>query len=312
MHSLLRLLKSARLGLGLLLGLALIAGIGTIPGNLKNTFSSPLFLAVVAVLLANIVACTTHRFRLHRGKSPLLILDVLMHLAILVLVIGAVLRVVIGSVGTMSIQEGQEALEIYDWGSRRTIPLEFTLRVKKVVMEHYPMVVKVGVRDAGSGDRIALLEILEGSEKIADGPGVGVRLLGVDRVEERIGCLVRTPAGEGRIRLDLRSGPGATADYGGYRFTLVAFRDEIKMVRALLSTRSADGSVVEHWLAPNERVRVGGANLFLTAWKTDPFGNHSAGLQVTTDPAAPVFWAGCLLFVAALVGRTVLKFRGRG
>lgn len=325
-----RLFRSARLALGLLFGLALLAGIGSLPRHdptqlpipgatdfllrfigIKNTFASPLFLTVVALLLMNVIACTAHRVIHHKRRKLYQVLDLLMHLALVVLVVGSVLRVVKGDVGTLSIGEGQEASEMYDWGSRRPVPLDSPIRVVRMVTEFYPMLVRVGVRDLKSNERIALLEILEGKEQVTGEANVSVRLLGADRVEGRVGCLVRTPAGEGRIRLDLRSGPGATAEYGGYGFTLVAFRDETKMVRALLSTRQKNGQIAEQWLAPNERVRIGGKSVFLTAWKTDPFGSRFAGLQVTKDPGAPVFWAGCLLFVATLAWRSALKFRGR-
>ena len=330
MHSLLRVLRSGKLGLSLLPGLALFSVIGTIPSGdvapaqapgfleyllsligVRNTFSSPLFLAVVFVFCANIIACTAHRFRLHKKRGPLLILDVLMHLALLVLAVGGVLRVVGGSVSTMSVEEGHETREIYDWGVKRYVPLGYTLRVERVVMEHYPMSIKVGVIEVGSGKRVALLQILEGHDNRVDGADVGVRFLGADRVEQRVGAVLSG-------RQWVRDESGSIYAVGRERprnMEVIALRcgfcDEIKMVRALLSINSADGLPIKRWLAPNERVRINGASIFLTAWSTDPFGNRFAGLQVTKDPAAPVFWTGCLLFVAALFGRVMLKLRER-
>jgi hypothetical protein len=43
-----------------------------------------------------------------------------------------------------------------------------------------------------------------------------------------------------------------------------------------------------------------GTSIFQTAWGTDRYGNPYIGVQVARDPAAPLFWVGCVLFSISL------------
>jgi hypothetical protein len=112
------------------------------------------------------------------------------------------------------------------------------------------------------------------------------------------------------LTLGLDPGPGASAEFGGVRFTLVAYRDEERMVRVLVNALSESGLVVEQWLSPNGSLAVGGTDVFLTAWGRDEFGNRFAGFQVSRDPGAPLFWAGCILLVCAIPLHLIAKRRG--
>jgi hypothetical protein len=114
------------------------------------------------------------------------------------------------------------------------------------------------------------------------------------------------------VTLALEPGPGSAADFGGTRFTLVAYRDEERMVSVLVNALSGSGLVVEKWLSPNGSLVVGGTEVFLTAWGRDEFGTQFAGFQVSRDPGAPLFWAGCIVLVCALPLHLVLKRRRAG
>jgi len=113
------------------------------------------------------------------------------------------------------------------------------------------------------------------------------------------------------VTLGLAPGPASSADSGGVRFTLVAYRDEERMVSVLLKALTGSGPVVEAWVSPNGSLAVGKLRIFLTAWGRDEFGNPFVGLQVSRDPGAPLFWIGCVILVCALPLQLIVKLRRR-
>lgn len=321
--------RSAKLTLALLLVLAVLSVLGTLPRasegeiatprpatrverwlGIRETFSSPVFLAATSLLTANILFCTAQRYA-HAGRRRVSMLpDLLMHLSLVLVVAGGTVKGFRSVVRTVPVPVGTEASSAYDWKAGSDQPLGFALRVVRLDTEYHPFRARVGLRDLRSTQKIGVIELLEGSQGTSVGGGVEMRVLGVDRARNRADFLVKTPTGEGRISLSLESGPESSAQFGELGFSLVAYKDEVKMVRAMINAMQESGLVTEAWLSPNEGVEIGGAQVSLTAWGRDRFGNPYAGFQISRDPGAPLFWAGCIFLVVTIPLHLILK-RGR-
>jgi len=324
------LFRSARLTLALLFFLALLALLGTIPrapvtgdrafSPLKNlerflgvreTFSSPVFIAAAVLLTANILFCTAHRYK-RAGRGPALRLpDLVMHLSLVLVIAGGAVKGVAGVIRTVSVPVGSETDTIFDWKTGADVPLGFVLRVVRFETEYHPFRARIGLSKPQTAEKVGIAEVVQGHAGSAPPGGVEISFLDVDREQAQADFLVRTPEAQGRITLSLAAGPGSHAEFGGVGFTLVAYRDEVKMVRALISAVLESGLVVEKSLSPNGSVDIQGEKISLTAWGKDKFGIRFAGFQVARDPGAPLFWAGCTLLVCAIPLHFLARNRGR-
>lgn len=323
-------LRSVRFTLLLLFALALLAGFGTVRGDaevareaartgfdlqrlfgLRRTFSSPAFLTAIFLLTLNIVLCTLHRCRGAGWKRRAVTPDVLLHLSIVMVIAGGTGKVIHGVVRTVVVSVGTETGTVFDWTARADVPLGFTLRVERFLTEHYPFRARVGLSEPGTGRKIGIVEVVEGRPEGASVAGVKVALLGIDRERRQVDLSVTTPSSSGRVSLGLTAGLRASAQTGGVVCALVAYRDEEKGVKARLRAVRENGLASEQWLSPGGSLEVDGTQIFLTAWGRDEFGNQFAGFQVARDPAAPLFWAGCILLACALPLHVVGKLRRR-
>lgn len=326
-------LRSPKLAVILLLALALLAVLGTVlpPDDIRrfygdlfgdrllpaaraagliDTYSSPPFLFLSALLCLNIVYCTWHRFSLRRsalargkgkpGRRRLLWLDAFMHLAILVIIAGGVGKSLWGFIGTQYLLVGVETEKVYDWKSRAEAPLGFTLLLKEKVDDYLPLRLRVGVSDLASGEKLDLLEVKEGgSAALRDGN----LKLGVKGYDPESGAVSLEVEREGRrevFSLSVKEGEQKYADFPPYRLTLVAFMHIFKRTRGRVAFIEEGRQVKEEWLEPNGRIAHRGLSIFQSTWGNDPYGNPYIGIQVARDPAAPVFWVGCILFSVAL------------
>jgi hypothetical protein len=320
-------LQSARMTLALLLLLSLLALIGTIPPatapakqspssiasllGFRNTFRSPLFVGATALLVVNVLFCTAQRFKGSQSRRLRNLPDLVMHLALVLVICGGAVKGIWGSVRTVTVPVGTETGTVYDWTREADVPLGFVLRVVRLDFDYHPVRALLGVRDSRTGAKIGMVEIGEGKRVPLPQVGWTASLLGIDRQSGLARFAVQTPAAAGEIALSLAPGPGASVEYLGAGFTLVAFKDDVKMVRALVNATVESGLVIERWLSPNGGVDVEGSQLSLTSWGNDQFGNPFAGLQVARDPGAPLFWAGCVLLAVALPLHVVGRSRRR-
>lgn len=327
-----RILRSPGLAVALLLALAALSALGTASpaagpdggtampswqravaraAGLQQTFSSPLFLALVALSAANVVACTWHRLVARRGWAGArrrAVTDVLIHASVLIVVAGGVAKAVFGFIGTQNIHVGGMSETVYDWKAGRDASLGFAIVVDGFQSSYFPVRARVGVRAAGTGEKIGLVEVTEGSDAAIPGGDARLSVLGYDDEAGRlrIGVTARgvteelafATAGEPVI---LRSGP--------YDVSLVAYRADLRDVRASISLHAPGQTETGLRLGPNERIARRGLSLFLTAWGTDPDGRRFCGIQVVRDPGAPVFWAGCVLLAAAIPLHLLAKGR---
>jgi len=132
---LLAALTSKQLTLFLLAALALVL----IPATVSKL---PLFLGcgrlLIALLAIHLALCTLTHWR-HLAGSVLLI-----HAGILILLIGALWSRT-GFVATINSYEGDAITSAFRWDRQEETPLGFTLLVKKIHRDYYPVPVRVGV-----------------------------------------------------------------------------------------------------------------------------------------------------------------------
>lgn len=324
-------LRSARLALVLLLALAAMSVVGTIPRGpgapgsppqrgtaieratgFRDTFRSPVFLTLAGLLCANVLVCTAHRFARPGRQGKAALPELVLHLSLVLVVAGGAVKAALGSVGTVVVPVGTEVASAIDEDGNGA-PLGFALRVEKLEKTYYPFKAMIGLRDPRSGEKIGLVEVVEGRGAASAPGGVSLSDAVVDRAAGSLSFQIATPAAEGRISLMLAPGPGAAAEYGGIGLTLVAYRDEVRTVRALVSTVHDNGLVEERWLSPNGGMSVEGTRISMTAWGADEFGNPFAGFQLANDPGASLFWLGCLLLGCALPAHYLARIhRTRG
>jgi lysophospholipase L1-like esterase len=277
--------------------------------GLTGTYHSPLFIALFLLLLLNLVLCTWRRFSTS-GKSPdggsrgwgrpiVRWLDLLMHLSVLVILAGGAAKGMWGFTGTVNIPVTVSADRVFDWRTRTEVPLGFTIQVKNRIDEYYPVQVKIGVRDAVTGERVGLLEMREGSEAELPGGKGRMKVLGFDRQAQVVRLAVGYAGDTEVVQLETREGGENSAEAGPFEVVLVAWRQDLKTVRSLVAILDGERVVQEGWLEPNGRMTFGRTNLFQTAWGVDQYRNPFSGIQVVKDPGAPLFWAGCVLFSLA-------------
>jgi hypothetical protein len=319
----LRALRSQRLALVLLLAVAAMAAAGsalsppTLPGagvptregwsvarviGARQTYSSPLFVSLLALLVVNVALCTAHRWTASGGRGTTLRrgTDLVLHASLILVLAGGALKGALGSVATKNVHVGGETAAMLDWGTGADKPLGFTLRVEEYREERLPARVALGVRDALSGRRVALLELTEGVPKPLSGSGLTLRVTGYDPASGAIGVEAEERAGRGQLYFGTRPGQETERVVGGQRLTLVAWRSDVRTVRARVAFIEGGRRVLEGWLDPNGPLRHRGTGFSLTGWGTDEFGAAYCGIQAVRDPGAPLFWAGCVLLVLAV------------
>lgn len=319
------------MALVLILGLALVSVAGTVgvPSEeesgprgvgsvlaravgVRRTFSSPPFLTLVGLLGANVAVCTWHRARARAGSADLRLgADVGIHVGLLVLMAGGLAKALFGFIGTQNIYVGGTTSTVYDWRGGRDAPLGFVVAVEQFRSSFHPVRAKVGLRRAATGEKIALVEVVEGGQTPTPAGDLRISIAGYD--------------GEGGgLRLGLRGlgappelsfatdGTGAPARVGDYELTLVAYRADLKEVAARISLVEGGARVAGGWLDSRTRLKHRGLSIFFTAWGTDPEGRRYCGVQVVRDPGALLFWIGSTLFALATTAHVVLRVRRSG
>jgi len=308
-----KFLRSLRLTVPLLFALATLSVAGSLAGPQVEKAVSPVFLGVVGMLAANISFCTWHRFRIRPrsaagGRRAVPWLDAAVHFSLVVLIAGGAGKGIWGTVGTGYLFPGTPATTMYLEDPNTDAPLGFTVLLEEKREAYYPLRLKVGVRGAATGEKVALLEVVEGrATSLPDG-----RLtLSVREVLQNPAAavmLVRTAGGETAVALPLVAG-GDPVTTGPFRLTAVAWRRDIRDVRGRVKILEGERVVQEGWLEVNGALAHRGTSLFLTSWGADEFGNEFLGVQYRSDPTAPVFWAGAIIFALALPPFVLLRRR---
>jgi len=281
--------------------------------GLLDVYRSPPFLLLLGLLAANIALCSWRRFRTRsahatRQRWPLIWSDLLLHASIILVLAGGAGRAVWGFVGTEYLVVGVPTTTVYDWSSQGDVQLGFALLAKERVDEYYPLLLKVGIRDA-AGKKVALLEVGEGRAAEIPGATLKLSLFSYDAAAATVRIRAELDGRSEIATLVVREGSPPAPVGGGYTAALVAWRRELKNVRARVAVLDGEREVQQQWLSTNERLSFRGASVFLTGWGRDESGNLNVGIQVSRDPAAPLFWAGCILLSVASASFFLLRHR---
>lgn len=331
-EGLLLFLRSRRLALVLLTATAALASFGTLPLSdalrgrlaslpgilavartlgLVDTYRSPLFVFLLVALGVNIVVCTWHRLFVVPGgpaaaaagvrRHTRRILDALVHLSLLAIVAGGVAKGLFGFVRTQNIYVGHSTDVFYDFGRDADVPLGFRLEVLDREDTFYPLQARIGVSDRASGRKIDLLELRAG--KPAELPGGGLELT-LEEPDEAANLLrLRTTADgrNGTTEWEMAAGgESLVADVESFSLTLVAWKREIKGVRSRVACRANGVPIQEGWISPQGKLTCRGVSFAQTAYGADEYGKPFVGVQAVREPAAPLFWGGCIVFALAL------------
>lgn len=283
-----RLIRSPGVAVVLLLALAGLAAVGTltppvapdaVPATagwpvaaarlvgLRQTFNSPLFLSLVALSVINVVACTWHRLaiRLRTGRvERRAVTDIMIHGSLVLLVAGGIGKVLFGFVGTQNIHVGGISHTAYDWRAGRDAPLGFAIGIDEFNTGYYPIRAMIGVRLVATGEKAALLEVVEGAEIASPGGEVRLSIAGYDPASGLLRLGVVTKGGRQELVLDT-AGEKPVARYGDYDLALVAYRADIKDIQAVISLHEPGAGMAGKLLGPNTRIVYRGFSLFLTA-----------------------------------------------
>lgn len=340
----LRALRSARLALYLLLGVALLAIPGTLfsPAEanrflrthvdpallpaaraigLVDPYHSPLFATLLVLLCAGIATCTVHRLRRRSSPRPDPVgqngrlrvwADALTHLSLIVILAGGAAKGFWGFTATEYLLPGKPQRTAFDVRTETDVPLGFTLLLREIEETYYPIRARIGVTAAPSGEKIALVELAEGRRTEEPLSGLTLSLERYDPQSETLAVAVERGGQRQSFSLETRPGGTASAEFAGHGLTLVAYTRELRNVRGLVTITEAGSPDVTAWISPTDRIAHRGTNLYQTAWGVHPEQGPYIGLQVSRDPFAALFWGGCALLGLALPLFVIARLRRAG
>ncbi|RJP25192.1 MAG: hypothetical protein C4529_00995 [Deltaproteobacteria bacterium] len=308
-----RFLGSTKLTIALCLLLAAggVAGSLLYQGNTAfgkvssfNVFRSPLFLVPGALLLLNMLFCVVPKIREMPPGSPRTWTFASLHLGILLLSAGLAWDGMSGFVGTQYYPVGQPYAGHRDWRAEKDGTFPFTVEVASAEVRYHPINLQIGVKDS-AGRKVGLFVAREGVPIAVGNGGMVVTprkfevdgkklLLEADVGGKRVGGLIATE--------------NSPATVTGYSIVPVAFHDpEPSGYIATVRFRHTGRPPEERTLRINAPASFEGITFCIVSMDRDRYGNTIVGLQMTREPGAPLFWAGALLFGAALVGQMSLK-----
>ncbi len=312
-----RLLGSTKLTIALCLLLAAggIAGSLLYQGNTAfgkpstfNVFRSPLFLVPAGLLVLNVLFCVIPRLREMPAAKPRTWSFAGLHLGLLLLASGLAVDGVSGFVGTQYFPVGVPYAGYHNWRTGRDETLPFAVTVTGSEVRFHPRNLQVGVKDA-AGKKVGLFVVREGVSFEAPGTGLIVTPRKFD--EERKALVFDASAGGAR-----QTGLTATAEIparvGGYAIVPVSYFNPepsgyVANVRFTLPGRAPEGKT----LRINHPASFAGTTFSIVDINRDTYGNAIVGLQMTSEPGAPLFWTGALLFGMSLVAHLLLKNAAR-
>jgi hypothetical protein len=293
-----RYLCSTETAIFLFLAICILALPGTF-GESRRIYSSPPFLALLALLWVSTLACTVKRIRsLHYSV-------LFVHGGVLLLLAGAMVSS-LGFVATVNIYEGTGVDTAYRWDKGAEMPLGMELRVRKIHTEYYPAPVKVGV--LRGAEKIALLTLNTGeSFDIGD---YSVTAVDLDPQARNLGLAVYR---QGRFigSADTSGRRELPLDFP-YDFRLVAFKDRVlKRMRVDLQLLRESRAIAEGSSEVNSPFQWGGLYFFHVQSGRDPGGRAYAGIQIVRDPGKPLVFSGFVIVALGVVFSFARRFYGR-
>ena len=275
----------------------------------------PLFITagrlLLVVLAINLSLCTVKHWRRLSGSV------ILIHTGVLIILIGSLISRA-GFVATINIYEGDTSATAFRWDQQEDIPLGFTLTVKKINRDYYPVPVRVGVLIDGKPSKLYELKTGESFEH----GGFLIEALTFDpRGPRQAKAEPNAPQGgiEQNPTLHLaitgadgvRSVQTATKEIptnqSGMTLQLVAFQTPVvKRSWVDLALTSATVPPVSGQVEVNRPLKWQGLRFYHTATSTDTYGQAYAGIQIVNDQGIPLVYFG---FILICLGNGILLLR---
>jgi hypothetical protein len=277
--------------------LFLILCIFLIPRTLRETTDISLGITgsiIFGFISLNLILCTLQRIKT-LAKSVIVI-----HVGTLLTFAGVVIST-FGYVATVNIHEGSSVDTVYRWDKEMDMPLGLNIKVKKINVEHYPFLLKVGVlrgeEKVGlfvlkTGERFQLDKYTVAADSV-EFPSENLKL-SVFNTDHFIGSAET----EGTNNLP--------ADFP-YEFKLVAYRTpSVKRLWVDLALSKDSEVIAEGTSEVNRPLSWGKLNIYNTQAAADEYGQPYAGIQITNDPGIPYVYTG---FVVLGIGTLMYMYR---
>jgi hypothetical protein len=247
-----------------------------------------------AGMMVNLLLCTAQRIR--TLSRPVLV----MHVGTLIVFAGANLSS-LGYVATVNVYEGGSVESAYRWDLKRDDPLGYTLTVRRINREFYPVALQVGVME---GERKEGLFRLRTGESFT----LGRYRVAADALDSAKPELWLTIFQGGRSigRISTAGERKVPSDFP-YDFRLVAFRKPV-LKRAWIDLALSQGNrmVVEGTSEVNRPLAIDGRRFYFVQYAADDYGSLYAGIQIVKDPGTPLVYAG---FVVVMAGTLYWMYR---
>jgi hypothetical protein len=313
----LRFLSSTRLTIALCLALAAVGVAGSFlydgatasaTRGAGNVFHSPLFYGPVFLLVLNVCCCVWSRLAAGAFRGERAFLFVTLHAGLVLLAAGMIIDGRYAFLGTQYYRLSEPSPAHFDWRDNTEKTFPFAVEVTGVTERYHPMKLQVGVKDPDGRKRGPYLLHEGGSFRVPD--------TGLEIVPRRFDIAAKT------LTFDVSSGgktvTGVRADAdgaevpGGFRVVPVAWADpEMAEFVARVRFHDPGKAPVDREIRMNRPARHEGILFCLSDARSGADGSRLVGLQMTREPGSPLFWAGGLIFGAALLGGIRRKLRER-
>ena len=288
-------LASLEVALAILLLLGLTAIPGTFLENRQGYYGSSPFLLLLVLLGLSLLVCTLRRWR--RLATGVLVV----HLGMLVILGGFVVREVTGVVATVNLYPGDTVSRFYIPDRDREAELGFSLQVQRVVTEYHPVPLKIGVLRGAA--KQGLYTVKTGGMFMAQG------YRGVVERFNRQGPSVQMTVYAGEARLGTVDTAGNTTLPGDFplKFKLVAYQDpQISRSALELQTARSNEPPLNGSVEVNQPLSRYGFDFYYVQHAFDRQGREYVGIQIVRDLGRPIVFLGMAL---AAVGAVMVAFR---
>ncbi|GAM11307.1 resB-like family protein [Geobacter sp. OR-1] len=276
------LLTSTRFALALFGVLSVLALLGTLPG-LEVVYHHPVFRTLVGLLGFSTLACTLQK------RKSLKWHVLVIHSGVVITLIGGMVSW-LGYVATVNAYEGDKIDTFFRWDIEKDVPLGFSMIIKRINTDFYPVPVKVGIMHGTEKKELFILKTGESFQ-------LGQFRVRADRLEPKSEKLSLTVFRNGeKIGSADTDGVAALPPDFPYSFKLVAYQEPVlKRMWVDLSLSSNGRTLAEGSSEVNAPMHWNGLSFFHTQVAFDPSGRQYAGIQIVKDPGMPLVFAGMIV-----------------
>lgn len=237
---------------------------------------------LLALLAMTLSLCTVrHWRRLSAGVF-------LIHTGVLIILIGSIISRA-GFIATVNIYEHDSTDTAFRWDREEDTPLGFTLALKAIHHDYYPVAVRVGVV---ADDKPGKLYELKTGEAFSH-EGLHVEALDLDPLVQSLRLAITEANGARSIKSASKEAP---AQQAGTTLQLVAFQTPIvKRSWVDLTMIPTTGPPTSGKAEVNHPLQWQGLRFYHTATNTDPYAKPYAGIQIVKDQGIPLIYFGFLV-----------------